>query len=51
MFAPNDFPTHISDRLFAAASALVLTGVLMATAILPASTGSASSILAIGVLA
>jgi len=51
MFAPNDFPTHVSDRLLAAASALVLTGVLLATAILPATHASASSVFAIGALA
>lgn len=51
MFAPNDFPTHVSDKMLAAASALIVTGLLLATAILPATPASASSVLAIGALA
>ena len=37
MPTPFDFPRHASDRLLAAASALVISGVLMALALVPAS--------------
>ena len=37
MFLPTHFPQGFSDRLLALASALVVAGVLMATAIVPAS--------------
>lgn len=51
MFVPTQFPLMISDRLLAAASALVITGVLMATAIVPASPAVASNPMIMGVLA
>ena len=51
MFAPNQFPRVISDKLLAGASALVVCGVLMATAIAPASPAVASSPIFTGVLA
>ncbi|MEM6827490.1 MAG: hypothetical protein AAF553_06060 [Pseudomonadota bacterium] len=51
MLAPFTFPRHVSDQMLAGISALTLTLVLMATAIVPASPAIASSPLAIGVLA
>ncbi|MEL6237640.1 MAG: hypothetical protein AAFQ90_03500 [Pseudomonadota bacterium] len=51
MLVPNHFPHHVSDRLLAIAAALVLTGVLLATAIVPASPALATSPIAMGVLA
>ncbi len=55
MFAQSDFPanarTNGSDRMLAAAAALVITGILLATAIVPASPALAYSALTIGVLA
>ena len=51
MFVPTQFPLAISDTLLALASAIVLTGVLMATAIVPASPAIATSPIAMGVLA
>ena len=51
MLVPTDFPQHVSDRLLAVAAALVGTGVLLATAIIPASPAIATSPIAIGVLA
>ena len=51
MLFPSTFPQHASDTLLAIASALVVTGVLMATAIVPASPAMACSPIAMGVLA
>lgn len=52
MFAPTDFPKQASDRTLALASALVITGVLLATAIIPASPALAGTpIMTMGVLA
>lgn len=55
MFVPTQFPLAISDKLLAAASALVVAGVLMTAAIVPASPSVgpaiASSPIALGVLA
>ncbi len=51
MLTPIQFPLTISDKLLALASALVVSGVLMATAIAPASPAIASSPASIGVLA
>ena len=55
MFAPTQFPLATSDKLLAAASALVVAGVLMTTAIVPASPGVGSAIasspITMGVLA
>ncbi|MEL6486316.1 MAG: hypothetical protein AAFQ13_04110 [Pseudomonadota bacterium] len=55
MFLPTHFPQGFSDRLLALASAMVVAGVLMATAIVPASPAVAApaefSPIAMGVLA
>ena len=55
MFAPSQFPLAITDKALAIASALVITGVLMATAIAPASPATAApsefAPIAMGVLA
>ncbi|MDJ0978751.1 MAG: hypothetical protein QNI87_09450 [Erythrobacter sp.] len=51
MFAPADFPKHVSDTLIAFAAAIALGMVLMATAIAPASPALASGSIAMGVLA
>jgi hypothetical protein len=51
MLSPDTNPLAISDKLLAFASALVISGVLMATAIAPASPAMASSPLTLGVLA
>jgi len=51
MFVPTQFPLAISDKLLAVASAIVVAGVLFATAIVPASPAIASSPITMGVLA
>ncbi|MEM7690602.1 MAG: hypothetical protein AAF291_16420 [Pseudomonadota bacterium] len=51
MFVPAQFPLAISDKLLALASAIVIAGVLIATAIIPASPALASSPIPMGVLA
>ncbi|MEO1489026.1 MAG: hypothetical protein AAFR88_06265 [Pseudomonadota bacterium] len=51
MFVPSQSHNRASDKLLAAASALVITGILMATAILPASPTLTMSTIAAGGLA
>lgn len=51
MISPFTISIHASDKLLAAASALVLTAVLLATAIVPASPAHAANALSMGVLA
>ncbi len=51
MFAPTQFPLAIGPRALAVASALVVAGVLIATAIVPADPAIASSPIPMGELA
>lgn len=51
MFVPTQFPLAMSDKLLALASALVVAGVLMTIAIVPASPAVASTPITMGVLA
>ena len=51
MFTPTQFPLAMSDKLLAVASALVVAGVLMTIAIVPASPASASRSITMGALA
>lgn len=51
MLVPSDFPQRVSDKALAVAAALVLSGVVFATAMVPASPVIATSPIAMGVLA